>query len=88
MPLGDGFKDVVAEFRPLFKFSEFIVVNYSVPFSLNVEQEQGFPIVTKSGPGGEKTGDILRATTCWSQGFQAAGRGSFVRRYDLFAYLS
>lgn len=33
------------------------------------------PIVTKDDKDadGVKEGDLLRATTCWSQGFQAAG---------------
>jgi len=81
VPLGDGFKDVTAEFRPLFQYSEFIVLNYSVPFSLDIEEEQGFAVVTKTGKGGEKAGDILRATSCWSQGFEAAGATSDIAMF-------
>jgi hypothetical protein len=54
-----------------------------VPFSLNIEKpdrkKPGYlpaPIVTapgQLGAAGEQVGDVLRATTCWSQGFQAAG---------------
>jgi hypothetical protein len=39
--------------------------------------------VTKdsSAEGGEKKGDILRATTCWSQGFNAAGATSDIMMF-------
>lgn len=76
IPLGKGFQDVEAQFRPLFASSEFLTISYKVPFSLSVDRPpKNFPapIVTKDGPGGEKVGDVLRATTCFSQGFQAAG---------------
>jgi hypothetical protein len=75
--LGKGFKAIETSFRPLFAKSEFVVVSYKVPFSLNVERPpKNFPcpIVTKDGTGGEKKDDVLRATTCFSQGFaEAAG---------------
>ena len=77
IPLGDGFKSVECKFRPLFSNSMFFVTDYSVPFDINIEKpaKGGIPapIVTKAGPGGEQPGDVLRALTCWSQGFSAAG---------------
>ena len=60
-----------------------------VPFDLNVEP-QGLqvgekvvkmPTVTKDGKGGEKVGDILRATTCWTQGMQGSGAGSDIMNF-------
>eukprot|EP01038_Epipyxis_sp_PR26KG_P004141 gene4141-5895_t len=74
--LGDGYKNIECKFRPLFQKSEFYTVNYAVPFNLNIDKPpKGFPapIVSKDGEFGEKEGDVLRATTCWSQGFNAAG---------------
>ena len=75
--LGKGFMPIDTTFRPLFAKSEFVVVSYKVPFSLNVERApKNFPcpIVTKDGTGGERKDDVLRATTCFSQGFaEAAG---------------
>jgi hypothetical protein len=81
IPLGDGYQVAALDFFPLFESSEFFTVTYNVPFGLNVEKPpKGFPapIVTKSSPkeGGEVKGDVLRATTCWSQGFNAAGATS------------
>lgn len=84
MPLGKGYEDLEVQFRPLFANSEFIVVSYAVPFGLNVEKPpKNFPapMVTKDGPGGEKVGDVLRATTCFSQGFQAAGAASDIAAF-------
>ena len=31
--------------------------------------------------GGERVGDVLRATTCWSQGFNAAGPASDIMMF-------
>lgn len=76
IPLGDGFKSVECNFKPLFANSMFFVTDYQVPFNINIEKPpKGFPapIVTKEGAGGEQPGDVLRALTCWSQGFSAAG---------------
>ena len=77
IPLGDGFKSVECKFRPLFANSMFFVTDYDVPFDINIEKppKGGIPapIVTKDGKGGEQKGDVLRALTCWSQGFSAAG---------------
>ena len=84
IPLGKGFQDLEAQFRPLFASSEFIVVSYKVPFGLNIERPpKNFPCptVTKDGPDGEKVGDVLRATTCFSQGFQAAGLTSDIAQF-------
>ena len=78
---GEG---VEASFRPLFASSEFFLVTYKVPFSLNIERPpKNFPcpIVSKDGPEGEKVGDVLRATTCFSQGFQAAGLTSDIASF-------
>ena len=78
---GEG---VEASFRPLFASSEFFLVKYKVPFSLNIERPpKNFPcpIVSKDGPEGEKVGDVLRATTCFSQGFQAAGLTSDIASF-------
>jgi hypothetical protein len=79
--LGDGYQQIGLKFFPLFQKSTFFTVTYDVPFSLNIEKPpKGFPapVVTKDSEkaDGEKTGDVLRATTCWSQGFNAAGATS------------
>lgn len=79
IPLGDGYQDIECKFRPLFQNSTFFVTSYDVPFGLNIDKPpKGFPapIVSKDGTGGELKGDVLRATTCWSQGFNAAGATS------------
>jgi hypothetical protein len=71
IPLGEGYKPVVTKFRPLFENSQLFITSYPVPFSLNVEPSKDsfkLPIVTKDGSRGEKIGDILRATTCWTKG--------------------
>jgi len=84
VPLAKGVKDVDAQFRPLFANSEFFMVTYKVPFSLNIERPpKNFPcpVVTKEGPLGEKTGDVLRACSCFSQGFQAAGLTSDIASF-------
>lgn len=84
IPLGEGYKDVECKFRPIFAASELLVVTYKVPFSLNIEKPpKGFPapVVNRNGAGGEKVGDILRATTCWSQGFNAAGATSDIMMF-------
>ena len=52
------------------------MIQYDVPFDLGVDKptkEFPCPVVKKEGKGGEKIGDVLRAATCWSQGFNAAG---------------
>jgi hypothetical protein len=84
VPLGEGFKPVSINVRPLFAKSTFFVTTYDVPFSLNIERPpKGFPapIVSKDGKGGEIVGDVLRATTCWSQGFEAAGVTSDIQMF-------
>ena len=84
VPLGAGYQPLEVPFRPLFAKSEFVVVTYAVPFGLNVEKPpKNFPapMVTKDGSGGEKVGDVLRATTCFSQGFQAAGAASDIAAF-------
>jgi hypothetical protein len=86
VPLGEGYKSVEFKFRPIFQSSSFFTVTYNVPFSLNVEKPpKGFPapIVTKDGENanGEKKGDVLRATTSWSQGFNAAGATSDIMMF-------
>eukprot|EP00596_Hydrurales_sp_CCMP1899_P009130 CAMPEP_0119037810 /NCGR_PEP_ID=MMETSP1177-20130426/6322_1 /TAXON_ID=2985 /ORGANISM="Ochromonas sp, Strain CCMP1899" /LENGTH=169 /DNA_ID=CAMNT_0006999519 /DNA_START=122 /DNA_END=631 /DNA_ORIENTATION=- len=76
VPMGEGYQNVLTNFRPIFEKSTIFVTTYEIPFSLNVEKPpSGFPapIVKKGGKGGEIPGDVLRATTCWSQGFNAAG---------------
>jgi len=84
VPLGKGWQPVEASFRPLFSQSELFMITYKVPFSLNVDRApKNFPcpIVTKDGPGGEKEGDVLRATTSFSQGFNAAGVTSDIAQF-------
>ena len=84
VPLGRGWQPVEASFRPLFSQSELFMITYKVPFSLNVDRApKNFPcpIVTKDGPGGEKEGDVLRATTSFSQGFNAAGVTSDIAQF-------
>lgn len=79
-----GAKDLPIQFRPIFSNSEFFVVTYDVPFGLNVDKPpKNFPspIVTKDGTNGEKVGDVLRATSCWSQGFNAAGATSDIMSF-------
>eukprot|EP01035_Chromulina_nebulosa_P017201 gene17202-22721_t len=82
---GEGYQDLICPFKPLYQKSEFVVVTYDVPFSLNVDKpvrgEVPAPVVTKDGTNGEKVGDILRATTCWSQGFSAAGATSDIAMF-------
>ena len=61
VPLGEGFKDISCEFRPIFFKSRFFTVTYDVPFDLNVQPPpKGFPapIVSKdsSNADGEKEG--------------------------------
>ena len=84
IPLGEGYESMNCRFRPLFGNSTFRVVTYKVPFNLNIEKPpRGFPapIVTKTGEQGELVGDALRATTCWSQGFNAAGATSDIMMF-------
>ena len=84
VPLGENYKPVECKFRPIFEDSTFFVTSYEVPFGLNVEKAPKgcpSPIVTKDGKGGEKAGDLLRATTCWSQGFVAAGATSDIAQF-------
>mmetsp|Transcript_32231 Transcript_32231/g.71016 ORF Transcript_32231/g.71016 Transcript_32231/m.71016 type:complete len:206 (-) Transcript_32231:147-764(-) len=84
--LGPDYKPVTCDFRPIFFNSTFFTVNYPVPFGLNIEKPpRGFPcpIVNKDSKreGGEMTGDVLRATTSWSQGFNAAGATSDIMQF-------
>eukprot|EP00607_Mallomonas_marina_P005539 CAMPEP_0182427928 /NCGR_PEP_ID=MMETSP1167-20130531/20861_1 /TAXON_ID=2988 /ORGANISM="Mallomonas Sp, Strain CCMP3275" /LENGTH=146 /DNA_ID=CAMNT_0024610517 /DNA_START=128 /DNA_END=568 /DNA_ORIENTATION=+ len=83
IPLGEGFNDYEANFRRYFKSSDFILVKYNVPFSLNVEeQKKGVAVVTKDGKEGEeKVGDVLRATTCFSSAFAAGGAASDIMAF-------
>ena len=72
VPLGDGYQTIKCPMRPIFEKSTFFIATYNVPFDINIEKPpKGFPapIVTKDGPEGEKVGDVLRAATCWSQGY-------------------
>ena len=81
---GDNIMPIPISLRPIFANSEFLVVTYDVPFGLNVDKPpKNFPapIVTKDGKGGEKVGDVLRATSCWSQGFNAAGATSDIAAF-------
>lgn len=82
--LGEGYKDINVKFMPVFEQSTIFSVTFDVPFGLNIDKPpKGFPcpIVTKDGSNGEKKGDILRATTCWSQGFSAAGPMSDIMQF-------
>jgi len=84
VPLGDGYKDIEYKLKPLFTKSQFIVLEYQVPFDLGVDKptkEFPWPVVKKEGKGGEVVGDVLRATTCWSQGFNAAGATSDIMAF-------
>ena len=56
------------KFKPLASPSEAVVVKYSIPFGLNVEQQNGLAVCTKAGEGGEAVGDILRYCTEWKIG--------------------
>lgn len=84
--LGDGYKTTSLNFLPLFESSTFFTVTYEVPFGLNIEKPpRGFPapVVSKDGSreDGEKVGDVLRATTCWTHGFEAAGAASDIMAF-------
>ena len=48
--------------------SEIVEIRYKVPFSLNVEPQNGLAVCTKDGANGEKVGDILRYTSQWTMG--------------------
>jgi hypothetical protein len=83
-PLGDGYEDFELEIKPLFENSFVYIIEYPVPFKLNVEPDarvKTVPIVTKAGAGGEEVGDVLRACTAWSQGMQAAGLTSDIMQF-------
>ena len=60
-------------FKPRFEESEAIVVQYKLPFGLNVENVKGEAVVTKDGTGGERVGDVLRYCTKWELGLPAEG---------------
>lgn len=84
--LGEGYQPLSIQMRPIFQNSKFFTVIYDIPFGLNVDKPpKNFPcpIVTKDSKNedGEKEGDILRATTCWSQGFSAAGATSDIAMF-------
>jgi len=83
VPLGDGYEDVELELRPLCEHSFMFIVQYPVPFKLNVEPDgkSATPVVTKDGTEGEMVGDILRATSAWSQGMNAAGLTSDIMQF-------
>lgn len=84
VPLGEGVKPLPVSFRAIFAKSEFVEVTYEVPFGLNIQKPpKNFPapIVDKDGKGGERAGDVLRGTTCWSQGFTAAGAMSDIMSF-------
>lgn len=55
-------------FKRLLPSSEGIVVKYSLPCALNVENRDGRAVCTKDGAGGEKVGDVLRYCTQWTLG--------------------
>ena len=84
VPMDGDAKPIPISLRPIFASSEFFVLTYDVPFGLNVDKPpKNFPapIVTKDGKNGEKVGDVLRATSCWSQGFNAAGATSDIMSF-------
>ena len=58
------------KFKPLCEASEAVVVKYSLPFGLSVENQGGRAVCTKAGSGGEREGDILRYCTEWTLGLQ------------------
>jgi hypothetical protein len=81
---GESLMPIPIRLRPIFANSVFLTVVYDVPFGLNVDKPpKNFPcpFVTKDGKGGEKVGDVLRATSCWSQGFNAAGATSDIMSF-------
>ena len=55
--------------------SKAIIVKYTLPFGLDVENRDGKAVVTKDGAGGEKVGDILRLTTHWYMGEAISNNG-------------
>lgn len=88
--LGEGYNDIMLRLQPIYENSKFIQVTHTVPFNLNIERpvkgkgNLPFPIVTKEGvllDQGELPGDVLRATTAWSQGFNAAGATSDISMF-------
>ena len=74
-PLEDGYKPVELSLKQLLPSSVVFIVQYPVPFDLNLEPDKRMklPVVTKDGDKGEQVGDILRACTAWSQGMSASG---------------
>ena len=63
--------------------SEMIEVRYKVPFGLNVEPQKNLAVCTQDGPGGEKTGDVLRYTSRWKMGLpQGEGVGATVASFS------
>ena len=51
------------KFKPSMPSSETIVVEYGMPFGLNVENKNGRAVCTKAGTGGEQPGDVLRCAS-------------------------
>jgi hypothetical protein len=72
--MGPGLDPLPATFRPYFASSFMFMVDYDLPFSLNVEPtKQGVVVVTKDGKAGEEVGDVLRAVTTFRQDMQNGG---------------
>ena len=55
VPLDDGYEPVELTLKPLFADSIVFIVQYPVPFKLNVaaDPDNGVPTVTKAGEGGK-----------------------------------
>ena len=72
------------KFKPTFESSEAVVIEYGLPFGLNVEQQGGRAVCTKDGPGGEKVGDVLRYCTEWTMGL-SGGEASVSATVGMFS---
>ena len=72
------------KFRPLCEASEAVVVKYTLPFGLSVENQKGRAVCTKEGAGGEQVGDILRYCTEWKLGLPggAASPGATIASFS------
>lgn len=70
MPPSDSGLQAKMKMKPLMDVpSEIIEVRYKLPFGLDVAPQNNLAVCTKDGAGGERVGDILRYTSCWSLGF-------------------
>ena len=61
------------KFKPIIAASEAIVVEYGMPFGLNVENKGGRAVCTKAGTGGEQPGDVLRCESPACSSKRASG---------------